>query len=258
MQFSQIWGEVASNFPTANQARCKLAVIAAYHEWLAARQWSYRESSSSTLALTASQAAYTLLGTSPIVPDFDGLIDVVLEMSTGVDLKKLTEMYQSDFDQVFGHVTTAGEPAVYCVRGGTPAANAAAVTQGGQQQLVLGPPPLATAAHGQKLTLRYFRSVGTMELSADSDVPLIPAQYHYALITGGNAYMAEAIGSQQKFMQFRPMFEKRISEAISTDMGLRGKDRQLLVMQSGASVYPITGQTPATLDLATRPYDRAS
>lgn len=252
-----MWGEVAANFPTANQARCQLAVNGAYQEFMAARQWSFRESSVSTIALVAGTATYTLLGTSAVVTDFDGLIDVVLEDSSGGDKKPLTEMQQADFDRVFGHVTTNAEPAVYCVRGGTPAASAAAMTQGGQQQLALSPPPLATATHGEKLTIRYFRSVGTMEMSATTDVPLLPAQYHYALIAGGNAYMAEAIGNMQRAAMYRAIFEKRIGEASISDQGMRIRDKQLLQFAAPAAIYPIAGQNQQTLDLATRPYDRA-
>ena len=121
MQFSLIYGEVASNFPTANTARAKMAVNAAYHEFMSARQWSFSEISSAAIPLVASQQAYVLTGTSPVVTDFDGMIDVVMELSTGTDRKALSEMKQPDFDRVFGHVTTAGEPAVYCVRGGAAA-----------------------------------------------------------------------------------------------------------------------------------------
>lgn len=255
MQYSTIYGEVASNWPTANVARCKLAVIAAYHEWLAARQWSYREVTSAAVALVAGTNKYTLLGTSAVVPDFDGMIDVQMEMSTGGATETLFELAQGDFDRVFNQSKTNSEPVAYCLRGGAPAANAAAMTQGGQQQIQIAPPPLATATHGQTLLLSYFRSVGTMELSADTDTPLLPAQYHYALVTGGNAYMAEAIGSAQKFAEFRQMFEKRIQEAIQSDMGLRLRDRQVLQFKTGASIYPITGQNPGTFDLTTRPYD---
>lgn len=258
MQFSQIWGEVGSNFPTSAQPRVKMACNAAYHEWLGARQWSYRESSTTTLALTGGVQNYTLLGTTPIIPDFDGLIDVVLEMSTGLDRKTLTEMRQTDFDRVFGHVTTSGEPAVYCVRGGTPAGTSAAVVAGGQQQLALAPPPLATAGHGQNLTLRYFRSVGSIEMVADTDVPLMPPQYHYALVIGGNARMAEAIGNAQKAAMWSQAFQQRIAQGIAEDQGLRLRDAQLLEFKRGAVVYPITGQDPSTFDPSTRPYDDRS
>lgn len=256
MQFSLIYGEVGSNFPTATTSRAKMAVNAAYHEWLAARQWSYREASTATIALTAGTSVYTLLGTTPIVPDFDGLIDVVLEMSTGLDFKTLTELSQQNFDRVFGHVTTNGEPAVYCVRGSTPAASAATMTQGGQQQLAISPPPLATATHGQKLTIRYFRSVGSMEMVADTDIPLVPSQYHYALILGANAYMQEAIGGNPaKAQAWRQLFKERISEAVSSDQGLRLRDQQLLEFRPPSYIYPITGQSPPTFDPQTRPYD---
>lgn len=258
MQWSQIWGEVASNFPTANQGRAQLATQAAYHEFMSGRQFSFRESQVSAIALSAGVSKLVLRGALPVVTDFDGLIDVQLELTAGGDAKPLTEMQQSDFDRVFGHSKTNSEPVIYTLRGGTPATTSAAVTSGGQQVIQLGPPPLATPSHGVNLIISYFRSVGTVEMSANSDVPLIPEQYHYALVLGGNAFLAEAIGNAQKAAQWRQMFTQRIQEAVVSDQGNRMRDRQLLGFQGGAFVYPITGQSQATLDLATRPYDQHS
>lgn len=258
MQYSTIWGEVASNFPTANVARVKLAVLASYHEWLSAKQWSYRESTVISVTLVAGTAKYVLMGTSPVVPDFGGLISVGLELNTAGTVDPMFEFLQPDFDRFCGRMKANGQPTFFCVRGGIPAATAAAVTQGGQQQLQIAPPPLATADNGQNLQIAYFRTVNTMQMSADTDIPLLPEQDHYALVTGGNAYMAEAIGNVQKAQQYRQMFKERIAEAISADGGMRGRDRVLLIQAPSASIYPITGQNPATLDLSTRPYDRAS
>jgi hypothetical protein len=258
MQFSVLYGEVAANFPTANINRCKAAVVAAYHEWLTAKQWSYRESTVISVTLTAGVSKYVLMGTSPVVPDFGGLISVGLELNTAGTVDPMFEFLQPDFDRFCGRLKANGQPAFFCVRGGTPSATSAAMTQGGQQQLQIAPPPLATADNGQNLQIAYFRTVNTMPLSADADVPLLPEQDHYALITGGNAYMAEAIGNPQKAQMFRQMFKERIAEAISNDGGMRGRDRVLLIQAPSASIYPITGQNPSTLDLSTRPYDRAS
>lgn len=258
MQWSSLWGEIAADFPTANQGRAQLAAIAAYHEFMHFRQWSFREITIASIALSAGVAKYTLIGTSPVLTDFDGLIDVGLEMNTGGEVRPMLEAQQSDFDRWFGHQKTSGDPAVYCVRGGAPAASAAAMLQGGQQQLQLTPPPIATADHGQALQIAYFRSVATAEPNANTDIPLIPAQYHYALIVGGKAYLAESIGNMQRAQMFRSMFQQRMTEAASNDSGLRMRDRQLLTVQSGASVYPITGQSPETFNQAVRPYDLRS
>jgi hypothetical protein len=258
MLYGTLWSEVATNFPTANQGRCKMAVNWSYHEWLAARQWSYRESTTASIALTAGVKTYVLLGTSPVVPDFDGLISVGLEMNTGGSIDPMFEFLQPDFDRFTARMITNGEPTFYCLRGGTPSATSATINQGGQQVIQITPPPLATADHGQALKLAYFRSVASMEMTADTDIPLLPAQYHPALILGANAYMSEAIGNVQKAAAWRQLFQQRIAEAIKSDEGMRGRDRVLLVQQQGASIYPITGQTPETYDPSTRPYDRAS
>lgn len=222
---------------------------------MSARQWSFREITVASLALSAGVSKYTLLGTSAIITDFDGLIDVSLELSTGGEVRPLAEMAQADFDRFFGHQKTNSEPGVYCVRGGAAATTAATILQGGQQQLQVAPPPIATATHGQALQIAYFRSVASMELSADTDIPLIPAQFHYSLITGGNAYLAAAIGNTQRYAEYRALFQQRVQEAIASDMGLRLRDHAVLVVRPSASVYPITGQDAGTFDLNTRPYD---
>jgi hypothetical protein len=142
------------------------------------------------------------------------------------------------------------------VRGALPAASSSAVVSGGQTALAVAPIPLATAAHGQQLIIRYFRHVGSIELTADADVPIMPGAYHYALVVGANAYMHEAIGNVQKAAQFRALFKERIAVAMSEDMGMRLRDQQLMQFVQGADIYPITGQSPATFDPQTRPYDK--
>lgn len=254
--FSVLWGEVGSNFTTATQARCKLAVNAAYQEWMAAMQWSYREATVSSVALTAGVAKYTLLGTAPVVQDFDGLISVGLEMNTGGTVEALTELLQPHFDRVCGRSKTNSEPLFYTVRGGVPASTSGTIVSGGQQQIQLAPPPVAVADKGQALQIAYFRSVGSLDMVADADVPLLPAQYHYALIVGGNAYMAEWMKNVQSAGQYRQLFQQRIQEAMVADQGLRGRDANLFVPKSGPQIYGITGQTEPTFDPATRRYER--
>lgn len=255
-QFSVLWGEVGSNFTTASQSRCKLAVNAAYQEWMAAMQWSYREATVVSVPLVAGTAKYNLLGPSPVVTDFDGLISVGLEMNTGGTVEPMAEFLQPDFDRFCGRSKGNSQPLFYCVRGGAPQTTSGTITSGGIQQLHIAPPPLAVADAGQALQIAYFRSVGSLDMVADADVPLIPAQYHYALIVGGNAYMAEWMKNVQSAGQYRQLFQQRIQEAMIADQGLRGRDRVLLVPKSGPQVYGITGQTEPTFDPATRRYER--
>lgn len=220
------------------------------------REWSFREITVASIALSAGVAKYTIAGTTPVIPDFDGMISVGLEMNTGGEVHPLAELRQDDFDRYFGHVKVNSTPAVYCIRGGAAAGSAAAVVAGGQQQLQLSPPPVNTADNGQALQLSYFRSIASIEPSANTDIPLIPVQFHYALIVGGHSYMAAMIGSTQKAAIYRQLFRERMTEAAASDMGSRLRDRILLVPQAGASIYPITGQSQPLFDPATRPYDR--
>lgn len=256
MNFSEIWGEVANNFPTSAQTRVKTAVNAAYHEIMSARQWSWREVSTVAVALVAGTARYALTGTSPVVTDFDGMISVNLELTLNQAKRELWEIGPQEFDQVFGHVYSNSQPAVWCVQGGAAATTSGTMVAGGQTVLAISPPPLATAGNGVNLFLRYFRSVASVELVANGDIPIMPVSMHYALVLGGNAYMAEALGNPNKAQQWRQLFEKRLSEAMRNDEGLRLRNPRLLVPKQDVSIYPITGQTPQTYDPSTRPYDR--
>lgn len=256
MNFQEIYGEAASNFPTSSTSRVKTACNAAYHEVLGARQWSWRESTGANIALQAGVAAYQLTGTTPLVTDFGGLISAsILSNGTGSALEKLFEWKQADFDRVCGRMVTNGEPTFYTIRGDTPNSSSAAMVAGGQTEIVVSPPPLATANHGTHLVLRYFRSVDSCVLTAPTDIPLLPVSLHYAIVLGGIAYMASAIGDKNKALTFRGLFTERIKEAMKDDEGLRMRDSELLTFAPSVSIYPISGQNPQTFDRSTRPYD---
>jgi hypothetical protein len=179
MQFSAIYGEVANYFDSSGVTRAKLWANQAAHEIYAQRRWSFLESRS-TVASVSGQADYVLAGATPVIPDYDGIISIRHNVAAGSPSSpKLLEMLQDHFDDTFGASgATPGIPAVYTIRGNTPAANAAAVHTGGEVVASFFPVMNYVGA----IIFNYWRSGAGVEMVADTDLPLLPAQYHRAII----------------------------------------------------------------------------
>lgn len=253
MNYAAIYNETAANFSTTVTNRAKVWVNWAYHEFLARRRWSFLETSSAALTLTASQATYVLAGTSPVVPDFAGMISVTLEITSGGARHKLWEADAQTFEAMTAHSRVTGVPALFTVQGGTAAANAAAVVSGGAQNLTLWPIPVATAGNGVNIFVRYDRAAGAIEMTADTDVPIMPIQHHGALVLGATAYGMAAYNQPQEAAVWKQMFMARIEEAAREDISMRNRDSQRIAPVQQPWVYPIQGQTAATFDPTTDP-----
>jgi hypothetical protein len=239
--FLNLQDEVVANFTSNVRARAKIWLNAAYHEFLAARRWSFLESTSAAVPLVASQQGYVLLGTSPVVADFAGMIAVEMELTSGLARVKLIEADPQLFSQLSAHSRQNAIPALWSVFGGLPAASAAAVVSGGQQQLVVWPLPLATAGNGVNLFIRYDRSAASIEMTADSDVPIMPAQHHMALVYGANAIGYDSFNQPDLGQVQRGMFQQRLQAALREDDSMRLRDNERLQIVQQPWQYPIVG-----------------
>jgi hypothetical protein len=181
------------------------------------RPWSWRVVTSNAVALTASQQAYQLTGTSPITPDFGGLIDVQLEITASGARKTLTGADQQVFDDLAAHSRVNGVPSVYTVSGGAPQTTSAAVLSGGNQQLLLWPIPTAAAGQGVNVFLRYWRSLASVELSADSDKPIIPVAHHAIIVEYAVAYGYTILGLTQQAQGFLALANQRLERMVMED-----------------------------------------
>lgn len=242
MNYQAIYQEVAASFGTTVTARAKVWVNAAYQEFLVRRKWSFLETTSAAVALVASQQNYVLLGTSPVVPDFNGMISVELEQSAGGSRVPLREFAPQDFVTCTSHSRVNGTPAFWAIVGGAPQAASANVLAGGAQSLALWPIPIATATNGVNVFLRYDRSAAGIEMTADSDVPILPVQYHFALVHGANAIGYETFGQEQQASQQRQLFMQRIEMAAMEDDSMRGRDSQRVQIVQQPWLMPQVGR----------------
>ena len=222
--------EVDGGFPSVDATtRIGQWVNAAYNDILGRRGWSWRESAPTAVALVASQEAYALTGTAPVVPDFGGMIEVLMELSTNGARVKLKPCDQQTYDDITAHSRDNGVPAIYTVNGGAPATTSATVTAGGQTQLRVWPVPLATATNGQQLLIRYFRGVGTVQLSANGDIPLLPVEFHDAIVLRACARGLIANDQEENAKAFMVQFEERMQQMIAEDERIRPiRDQRML------------------------------
>jgi hypothetical protein len=175
---------------TASAGRIKLWLNQAMHWFLAGREWSFQEARV-TVASVSGTADYVLTGTAPIVTDFETLISVVHNQANGgTTFIKLRELQQQDFDDITAVAgATTGIPLFYTLRGGTPQTTSATILSAGNQALSVWPVPNYIGS----FKISYLRSVASCEMTADTDVCIVPVQWQSAVI-----HKAAAIGLRSK------------------------------------------------------------
>lgn len=190
---------------------------AAYNDILSRRGWTYLEVTSANVSLVASQEDYVLTGTAPVVPDFNGLIDVICHLTTNAIRYALIKCELQDYDRITGMNRVNSVPMLYTVAGGTPSANSAAVLVGGVQTLKVWPLPLATAGNGQVFQLRYYRNPNSIQLSANGDLPIIPTEHHDAIVMGAIARGWLAKDQPHLARPWQEKFDNKILNMIMED-----------------------------------------
>lgn len=244
MNYQALYQEVSASFNTTVEARAKVWVNAAYQEFLNRRKWSFLETTSAAVPLVASTQTYVLLGTTPGVTDYNGMISVELELTSAGARVPLCEMDPQTYIQRTSHSRVNGCPAFWTVVGGTAQSSAANVLAGGNQALSLWPIPIATAGNGVNVFYRYDRSAASIEMSATTDVPIIPAQYHFSLVHGANAIGYETFGQSDLAAQQRQLFMQRMELAAREDESMRMRDSLRVQLVQQAWRYPIQGAPP--------------
>lgn len=255
MNYQSLFQETSASFGTTVEARAKVWVNAAYQEWLNYRKWSYLETTSAAIPLVASQQSYVLLGTSPVVTDYNGMISVELEVTASGARVPLREFDPQDFIICTAHSRVIGVPAFWATLGGTAQATAAAILSGGNQALALWPIPIATAGNGVNVFCRYNRAVSeTMLMSGTTDVPIIPAKDHFALISGALAIGYSTFGQESLADRERMKFMQRMEAAAVDDMSMRNRDIQRLQLVQQPWEYPIQSGKQAGQPAPRDPY----
>jgi hypothetical protein len=227
MQFSALYGAVQDIAGDSNStARCKIWVNAAYHDILSRRTWSFLETTMS-VTLTSAQLEYVLTGTTPVVTDFGGNISVTVNLGTASpssQWKKLRFLDQQTFDDWLAHtIATTGIPAFYTIYGATsPTASAASVKSGGETRLAVWPTPNAALT----AKVRYPRAADSVELSADTDVPIIPVRHHYTLVLKAAALGLAEEDQAAQAQLYNQMAEQRVAAMVTEDERMRFMDNQ--------------------------------
>jgi hypothetical protein len=242
VNFAALYQEVAASFTTTVNPRAKVWVNAAYQEFLNRRKWSFLETTSAAVPVVASQQSYVVLGTSPVVTDFNGMISVELELTASGARVPLCEMDPQTFVQRTAFSRVNGCPAFWTILGGTAQSSSANVLSGGTQALALWPIPINTAGNGVNVFLRYDRSAASVEMSADSDVPIIPAQYHFALVHGALAIGYGTFNQDNQSNSERQKFMLRMEEAAREDDSMRVRDSLRVQMVQQPVMNPQIGQ----------------
>lgn len=256
MIFSALYGAVQDIAGDSNStSRCKTWVNAAYHDILTRRVWSFLETTKD-VTLANGTLEYALTGTSPLVPDFGGNISVSVNLSTttpgSTQWHKLKMLDQQTWDAWVGHsIATSGIPAFYTMYGaGSPTSTVASIKSGGEQRLALWPVPNAALT----ARVRYPRTADSVELTADTDVPILPVHHHYALVLKAAALgLAEEDQAAQAAL-YDGLAEKRIQQMINDDERMRYMDNERGVEAPMVRTQSVAQPSPATHAPDQRPY----
>lgn len=248
--FATLYGQVNNQFDTttASSGNTKLWTNWGQHWFLSARMWSFLETVV-TVASVSGQADYVLAGTSPVVTDLDGVIDVRHNLvNAGVQYNKLRYLQQQDFDDAFAlAAANTGVPVFYTLRGGAPKTTSATILSGGEQVLSVNPTPGFIGS----LKIAYFRSVASCEMTADSDVSIVPIQYQQAIV-----HKAIAIGLAFKDQMIQSnvheqLAENMLAKAVAADSVQRTADQSVEVRPQIADRLP---PSPALANPGLSPY----
>ncbi|MBA3841049.1 MAG: hypothetical protein H0X39_00240 [Actinobacteria bacterium] len=229
--FIDLYSEVAAAGPfstTAQSAgRVKLWTNQAQNWFLNEHLWSFLESRT-TVASANGSADYVLVGTSPIVTDFWQMIDVAHnQANAGTTFIKLRFLNQQDFDEITAITgPVAGIPRFYTVRGGTAQTTPATILPGGNQALSVWPVPNFIGS----FKIGYFRSADSVQMTADTDVPIVPIRWQQAVILNavgrglmlsGSSSNSQAMSQAQANMA---LASEIVARAITQDSVARGLD----------------------------------
>lgn len=229
---------------TASLGRIALWLNQAQHWWLSKRRWAVLETQV-TVASVSGQATYVLSGTSPIVTDFEELIDVQHnQANAGTTFVKLRYLDQQTFDALLANAgATPGIPIFYTIRGGAPQTTGATILSGGNQALQMWPVPNYVGS----IKASYFRSVASCEMALSTDVPIVPVQYHSALVMHAAGYGLMTKGQVLQGSQLMAQAEEIAQMAIQADTIARRGDMPLdqqPIMPGSIPPTPSAGANP--------------
>lgn len=255
-QFQALYGEVGNLTPSTGVARDKLFTNLAYQTINQHRRWSWLQSTT-TIPLVTGQRVYKMLGTTPTITDFDSPISVTLELTASAARRKLPRVDPQLFEDLTGHVFTNSQPMMWTIQGDTAAATSGTVVQGGQQSIVISPPPANAAGSGVNLIVRYWRSAASIAMTADSDVPIIPVQYENMLITKACQIAMRQYMMPQEAASLQQDYLEQLAAAVDTDQQMYTGDNDTVVLKAVTQTPSQVPVTSAQFNQASRPLPQA-
>jgi hypothetical protein len=230
---------------TLSSGRITLWINQAQFWFNSKRRWSYLETAV-TFATVSGQADYVVVGTSPVVTDFGQLIDISHnQANAGTTFLKLRYMPQQDFDDVLGAAgATPGIPIFYTLRGGAPQTTSATILAGGNQRLSVWP----VMNYVGSARMAYFRSVASTQLTADTDVSIVPEEWQSALVWKAASIGMAMKGAMIESGNLAQMAEEIASQAVAADSIARRGDQtpqDQPVMPPTIPPNPSAGANPA-------------
>lgn len=223
--FAEMQTEVQAVGPfdttAASAGRIKLWLNQAQHWFLSKRRWAFLETSV-TVASVSGQADYVLVGTAPIVTDFGQMINITHNLvNAGTNLEDLDFINQQDFDRKFAIIgTLAGPPLFYTIRGGAPQTTSATILAGGSQKLTVWPVPNYIGS----FQMKYFRNVASCQMTAGTDISIVPEEWQPALIARAAGWGLVTKGAVLQGQSLMSAAEEIAAQAVSADSVARHGD----------------------------------
>lgn len=219
--FVQLYSEVGNLTPSTGVARDKYFTNLGYHFALSSRRWSFIETAG-TITLVAGTRDYPLSGATML--DCDGVFDVQLVLTTSGAAVRLPYCTPQMMTRLFSHCFTNTQPSMWSSVGGAIAATSGAVVSGNAPLLRLNYPAVALAGSGQSLAVKYWRSAASIEMTADGDVPIFPAQYHNIIVSKALAIAMNRYGLPDQAQAHERDFLEQLAEADIADAANRFAD----------------------------------
>lgn len=222
--FLQIQNEITAigPFDTAAQTtRVPLWANQAVQWFLSKRRWSILEAAV-TFASVSGQADYVLAGTAPVVTDFGQMIDLQHNQANGgTTFVKLQYLDQQTFHRITAVAgATVGIPIFYTIQGGAPQTTSATILGGGNQRATVWP----IQGYIGSFHASYFRSVASCQMTATTDVSIIPEEWLPAVIMRAAGYGLLTKGQVLQGQELMTLADQLAQQAIESDTVARRGD----------------------------------
>jgi hypothetical protein len=239
MTYGDLKAEMANRFDANQSTSHAIWLKWALHDIVSWDEWSWREVTSAVVSLVASTQTYSLVGGTPSVTDFGGLINASLELTSAGVRVPLLETDVVTFDRLSNHSRVNGVPSIVTMTGGTAASTAGTVTAGGTRSFAVWPIPLATSGNGTGIIFRYLRTSESVEPSGDSNILLPPIRLQRAIVFRAMEYGHAANNQFDAAQDYNQRATQTLEAMRAEDLPYRtARDSNVVSLGSRSEVVP--------------------